>query len=145
MDHYKKAIRTRILLLAVPMLFSAALGIYDVFFAGPEIKDSFIFGFQSGVATACGLLAAILVIRYRAILHDEKRLQLEFNKENDERRKAIRAKAGLPMILFTSVLMIIAGTIAAYFNAAVFIALIAAALCQLTISVVVKLVYMRRM
>jgi len=70
---------------------------------------------------------------------------LEFNKENDERLKAIKAKAGLPMVLVTSVLMIIAGVIAAYFNATVFIVLIVAAVCQMMISGIVKLIYMRKM
>jgi hypothetical protein len=145
MDNFKKVIKTRMLLLDIPVAFAVALGIYDVFLASPKVKDSFIFGFQCGAATACGLIAVILIFRYRLILKDEKKLKLEFNKENDERLKAIRAKAGLPMILATSVLMIIAGVIAAYFNATIFIALTAAAFCQMMISGIVKLIYMRKM
>ena len=145
MDHYKKVIKTRMLLLVIPMVLAVSLGIYDVFLVSPELKDSFIFGFQCGAVTACGLMSAILLLRYRVILKDEKKLTLEFNKENDERLKAIRAKAGLPMIFVTSVLMILAGVIAAYFNAATFIVLIVAAVCQMMISAVVKLIYMRKM
>lgn len=145
MDKFKKSIAARIVLLSFLVAFAVVLGIYDVFLATPKMKDSFVFGFQSGAATACGLMAAILIIRYRGILKDENKIKLEFNRENDERLKAIRAKAGLPMVLVTSVLMILAGVIAAYFNAAIFIALTAAAVCQLMISVIVKLIYKRKM
>ena len=145
MDKFKKSIAARIVLLSILIAFAAVLGIYDVFFATSKMKDSFIFGFQSGAATACGLMAAILIIRYRGILGDENKVELEFNKENDERLKAIRAKAGLPMVLITSVLMILAGVIAANFNAVIFMALTVAAVCQLMISVIVKLIYMRKM
>ena len=145
MDTYKKTLRTRILLLAIPAVFAVVLGIYDVFLASPKIKESFIFGFQCGAATACGLIAVILILRYKTILHDEKKLKLAFNKENDERLKAIRAKAGLPMVLVTSVLLIIAGVIAAYFNAVIFVTLMVAAVCQMMISGIVKLIYMKKM
>ncbi len=145
MDNYKKTIKIRMLLLVILVLFSVAFGIYDVFLVNPEVKESFIFSFQCGAATACGLMAAILIFRYRVILTDEKKLKLEFNKENDERLKEIRAKAGLPMILVTSVLMIIAGILAAYFNATVFTVLTVAAVCQMVISGIVKLIYMRKM
>lgn len=145
MDNYRKTISARILLLSITVAFAVTLGIYDVFLVSPKFKDSFIFGFQCGAVTACGLMAAILIFRYRITLKNEKKLKLEFNKENDERRKAIRAKAGLPIILVTSVLMIIAGVIAAYFNSAIFIALIVAAICQMMISGIVKMIYMRKM
>lgn len=145
MGKFKKKIAARIFLLSMLVVFAMILGIYDVFLASPTVKDSFVFGFQSGAATACGLIAAFLIFRYKLMLSDENKLQLEFNKENDERLKAIRAKAGLPMILVTSVLMIIAGVIAAYFNAVIFIALISAAACQMMISVIVKLICMRKM
>ena len=135
----------RSLLLAIPTMFAAALGIYNVFLVSPKIEESFIFCFQCGVATACGLISVIQILRYRVILNDEKKLKLEFNKENDERLKAIRAKAGLPMVFVTSVLMIIAGIIAAYFNPIIFVTLIFAAVCQMMISVIVKLIYIRKM
>lgn len=53
----------------------------------------------------------------------------------------IRVKACLPLILVTSVLMIIVGVIAAYFNAVIFIVFVSAAACQIIISVIVKLTY----
>jgi hypothetical protein len=79
------------------------------------------------------------------MLRDEKKLKLQFNKEKDERLKAIRAKAGMPILLVTSVLMIIAGVIAGYFNATIFVTLIIAAVGQMIISGFVKMIYMRKM
>ncbi len=57
MDDYKKSIRIRIWLLAIPVAIAAVIGIYDVFLANQEVKETFIFGFQSGIATSLGLLA----------------------------------------------------------------------------------------
>ena len=145
MDKFKKAIAVRILWLSILLAVAVVLGIYDVFFASPAMKDSFAFGFQCGAVTACGLLAAGMIFRYRSMLGDEKKLQLELNKENDERLKAIRAKAGLPMILVTSVLMVIAGIVASYFNAVIFMVLVSAAVCQMIISIIAKLVYRKKM
>lgn len=145
MDKFKRVIAARILWLSILLAVAVALGIYDVFFASPTMKDSFAFGFQSGAVTACGLLAAVMIYRYRSMLSDEKELQLELNKENDERLRAIRAKAGLPMILITSILMVIAGIVASYFNALIFMVLVSAAVCQLIISIIAKLIYMKKM
>lgn len=145
METYKKVITRRIALLVVLVLIAVALGIYDVFFAGDQLQESFIRGFQMGAVTALGLLAATLMLRYRLLLRDEKSLQREFNRENDERYRAIRAKAGMPMLLFTSVAMIVAGVIAGYFDKAVFFALVMAAVCQLMIGGIVKLICAKRM
>ncbi|MCE5235886.1 MAG: hypothetical protein ABFC62_03670 [Clostridiaceae bacterium] len=144
MEAYKKVITRRIALLIVPVLAAAALGVYDVFFA-KDIPESFVHSFQIGAFTALGLPAAALILRYRLLLRDEKRLQREFNRENDERYKATRARAGMPMLLFISAAMIVAGVIAGYFDKTVFIALILAAACQLVIGGVVKLICTMRM
>lgn len=73
-----------------------------------------------------------------------KNIKLLFNKENDERMKAIKYKAGIPMLLITSVLMIIAAVIIGYFNVTAFYTMIAASLCQLVLSCIVKFVYIKR-
>ena len=55
--------------------------------------------------------------------------------------KAIRAKAGMPMILISSVVMVIVGIIIGYSNTVVFYTLIAAAALQLMIACITKFVY----
>ena len=114
MDRYKKTIKIRIGLLSIPLILVIALCVYYALFASDQVMENSIFCFQVGLITPLGLAATILIIRYRALLKDENKLLLQFNKENDERTKAIKAKAGIPMLPITSTLMIIAGVIAGY-------------------------------
>ena len=86
-------------------------------------------------------LALIRIIRYRKALRNDKELQIQYNKENDERMKAIPAKAGMPMILISSIIMVIAGIIIGYSNMVVFYTLIAAAVIQLVIACITKFIY----
>lgn len=145
MENYKKVIKRRIYLLTIPALIAVGLGVYNVFWAGSEVTKSYIFGFQTGAGITLGIFAVIFIIHYRILLRDEKKLQLQFNKENDERYKAIRGKAGLPLMLITSVAMVIAGIIAGYFNYTVFYTLIAAAYCQMLVCGFLKTYYMKTM
>lgn len=145
MNNYKKTIKKRILLLTLPIILAVTLGVYDVFWVSDQIKEGSVYGFQDGIITSLGLLATILVIRYRVLLKDDKKLLLMFNRENDERIKAIKAKAGIPMLPITSILIIIAGIIAGYFNELVFLTLIATAIFQMTICVLVKIIYTKKM
>ena len=144
MDKYRKTLKTRIALLTLPIILTIGLGIYDVFFASEAIKESFIFGFQSGAIVALGLLSLFFMIRFRSVLHDETKLKQQYNKENDERLKIIRAKAGLPMLLITSVGMIMVGVIMGYSNMTVSVTLFAAAMCQMMISAIIKQIYLRK-
>lgn len=143
MEKYKKTLNNRIYALALVVLIAVALGVFDAFFATAEIKSSVIFSFQCGLTSALGVISLALIARYKTALSDEKSIKLLFNKENDERMKAIKYKAGIPMLLITSILMIIAAVIIGYFNVTVFYTLIAASLCQLILSCIVKLVYTR--
>lgn len=145
MNNYKKTIKKRILLLTLPIILAVTLGVYDVFWVSDQIKEGSVYGFQDGIITSLGLLATILVIRYRVLLKDDKKLLLMFNRENDERIKAIKAKAGIPMLPITSILIIIAAIIAGYFNELVFLTLIATAIFQMTICVLVKIIYTKKM
>lgn len=145
MDQYKKKLRARILWLAALSIITSLFGIYDVFFASEATKNSKMFEFQIGMLAAICLLSTISTIRYNNILKDDSKLKLEFNKENDERYKAIKSKAGLPMVLILSILTIISAIIAGYFNITIFYTLIIAAMCQMLISGFIKLIYMKKM
>ena len=144
MEKYKKTLTKRIYALTLVVLIAVALGVFDAFFATAEIKSSVIFSFQCGLTSALGVLSLALIARYKMALSDEKSIKLLFNKENDERMKAIKYKAGIPMLLVTSVLMIISAVIIGYFNVTAFYTLIAASLCQLVLSCIVKFVYIKR-
>ena len=133
------------MLLAILALFAAGLGIYDVFGATDAMKESAVFGFQCGVGMGFGVLSLILIFRYSHALRDETALRKLRNQENDERLRAIRAKAGQPLLLITSCAMILTGTVIGYWDAVIFEVLVKAAVAQLIISVTVKAVYMKRM
>jgi uncharacterized membrane protein len=145
MELYAKKIKRRKQLLILAALIAVGSGIFDVFYADSWLSGNVAFNFQCGLFAAGGILALIKVFWYRKVLEDENLLKLEYNKENDERRRAIREKAGMPMILIMSVIILMAGIIAGYFNETVFLALIATALCQLVIGMAVKVYYMRKM
>ena len=144
MENYKQVLKRRITLLTIPVLLAVGLGVYDVFFASAATKESFIFGFQCGAAIALGVMSAAMIIRFRIILRDDTALRVQYNKENDERLKTIRAKAGMPMVMVTSVGMIVAAIIAGYFNPIIFITLVIAAFCQLLIGAIIKQIYLRK-
>lgn len=143
MEKYRKSIITRVFLLSILALLAVGLGIYDAFWATAEVKASEIFEFQCGITTALGILALIMIIRYNKALRNEKELQIQYNKENDERMKAIRAKAGMPMILISSAVMGIVGIIIGYSNMTVFYTLTVVAALQLAIACITKLIYMK--
>ena len=145
MEDFKKKIRQRVILLCLLLALGACLSVFDVFLASEELQNSYVFGFQTGATTALTILAAVLVVRYGVILRDEEKLRQLFNRESDERYKAIRAKAGMPVLLLTSVGMMVAGVIAGYFDFTVFVTLIAAGTGQMLVGAALKLFYLRKM
>lgn len=145
MKEYQRVIKRRILLLGAAIGMIGVFASYNVFGATEEMKGSNVFEFQVGLAVGLGIMAAFLCIRYRHLLSDEKKLLLQYNRENDERYKAIRQKAGMPMLLITSVILIVAGIVAGYFSEVVFVTLVAAGTGQLLLGCIVKMVYMKKM
>lgn len=116
-----------------------------MFFFQTDISKDGIFCFQCGLNTAIGIIAAVQIIRCRGALSNDEKLKIQFNKENDERLMAIRAKAGMPMLMVTSITIIVVAIIAGYFNTVIFITLVSAALFQLIIGLLIKLLYMKKM
>ncbi|MDO5559260.1 MAG: hypothetical protein Q4F95_06630 [Oscillospiraceae bacterium] len=145
MENYKKKLKIRIFLFAVLVALSVAAIVYDVFFADAHSRDSMMHGFETGAAVSLGFCGALMMSRYISTLKDEKKLRLEYNRENDERMKAIRSKAGIPILPVTSVLMITAGIILGYVDTTIFITLVAAAIVQLSVSLAVKFIYIKKM
>jgi len=145
MEKFKKKINRRILLLAALLLIGVAMSIYDVFFASEELKNSYYWGLQAGSLTGLQLVAVFAIIRLSIIRRDETKLREQYNKENDERLKAIRAKAGMPILMITSLGMFVTAIVAGYFNDTVFFTLIIAAAAQLLIGAVIKVVNLKRM
>lgn len=145
MEHFKKNLQVRIVVLCAVILVFAAMLIYNQFGASSALKDSLVFSFQCGFAAAGILVLVFWLSKYRAALKDETKLQLLFNQEKDERMSAIRSKAGIPMVLILSISILIGGMIIGYYNETVFIVLVDVALFQMLVSLGVKLYYRIKM
>jgi hypothetical protein len=145
MNNYRRIIKTRMILLAMLIIIAVALGIYDVFWVNPELKETPVYGFQVGIIISSGLLSAITFIRYRILLKNDNKLLLMFNREKDESIKAIKAKAGIPILPILACFIIFAAIIAGYYNILIFITLIAVAAFMMITSVIIKIAYMKLM
>jgi hypothetical protein len=119
--------------------------LYNQFGASSAIKDSLSFSFQCGLSAAGSLVLVYLLFQYRSALSDDLKLRALYNKENDERMKAIRTKAGVPMTMILSMILVLAGIIIGYFDETVFFVLICVAIFQLFASAAVKFYYMKKM
>lgn len=145
MELFKKKLKIRIALLCAVLLVFVAVLLYNQFGANDTLKGSLAFSFQCGFSAAGALALVFWLFKYRTALKDEAKLKLLYNEEKDERMSAIRAKAGIPMVLILSMTLILGGMIIGYFNETVFVVLIGAALFQLLVSLGVKMYYKSRM
>jgi len=145
MELYKKKIKARIFMFCAVLLLFAGILLYNQFAASAALKESVAFSFQCGFSAAGALVIAFWIFKYRRALLDEAKLRALMNQENDERMKAIRAKAGMPMLWILSMILALAGMISGYFNETVFITLICAALFQLMVCLFFKLYFMKKM
>ncbi len=145
MEAYKKKITLRIALFTLLVALFVGILLYNQFFTPTVWKDSLVFSFQCGFASAASIGLVFLIVRYSKAVNDEEKLRLLYNQEHDERMSAIRSKAGVPMVIVLSLLLVLAGMIAAYHSETVFYTLELAALGQLLISAAVKFYYKAKM
>ena len=145
MEQFRKKIKTRMLLISIVLLVFVAILLYNQFGASDALKNSLAFSFQCGLSASGSLVLVFWLVKNRRALSDEAKLRLLYNQENDERMSAIRANAGIPMVLILSMTLVLGGMIIGYFNETVFVVLIGVALFQLLVSLGVKLYYMRKM
>ena len=145
MEQFRKKIKTRMLLISIVLLVFVAILLYNQFGASDALKNSLAFSFQCGLSASGSLVLVFWLVKNQRALSDEAKLRLLYNQENDERMSAIRANAGIPMVLILSMTLVLGGMIIGYFNETVFVVLIGVALFQLLVSLGVKLYYMRKM
>ncbi|MEN6636608.1 MAG: hypothetical protein ABFC56_12195 [Clostridiaceae bacterium] len=145
MEQYKKKLKVRILIFSILLLIFVAVLLYNQFGTSSAIKDSLSFSFQCGFSAAGALALVFWIAKYRRALLDELKLRILYNKENDERMKAIWAKSGIPMTVILSMVLVLAGIVIGYFNETVFFVLICVAIFQLFATAAVKFFYMKKM
>ena len=148
MDKYRIRIKWRMYFGVVIIVFSVGLGIIDQIGLFDKMgffkKHEELWTFQLGFLTGIGLVAVVMMFKYGKALQDNAKLQMLYNKENDERLGLIKQKSGMPMLMITSVIMIFTGVIAGYVNEIVFYTLILAAMLQMILGVMVKIYYMKK-
>lgn len=143
MSAFRKTIIRRTAFLSAIVLICAALVVYDVFLAPQSLRDSAPFAFLLGLSLALGFMSIVLLNRCRQALRDAGRLKSLYLKETDERMAYVKSRSGQPLILVTSMLMLLAAVITGHFlNIATMKALAVAAFAQLLISTAAKIHYL---
>jgi hypothetical protein len=149
MEKFRNTIKRRITLFSAMLLGEVILGAYCFWALDHSVKsgssDGFVANFQNGIIFGIGILTLSQIIKLRMVVKDDNKLKMLYNQQHDERLKTIRGKAGMPMLMITSIIMLIAAIIAGYFNVVVFITLIIAATVQLSIGAIVKMYYLKTM
>lgn len=95
----------------------------------------------------CGGAGALILymIGTGALLRNEEKLRKKYTQETDERMVAIRAKAGMPMLLYTSVVIMLTSVGMSYVNDTVFKTLYVVGMAQLVFGVLAKVYYTKTM
>ena len=149
MEEFKTVIKRRIGAFTAVVVFALAAGGYEIFSGRLEgTSDSAyanVEGFVLGLIFGLGIVALAGIIPMAKAIKNETELKVLYNKEHDERLKLIRFKSGAPVILVTSVLMIIAGIVASFYSFIIFATLTAAAAVQLLIACFLKFYFTKTM
>jgi len=128
MEQYRKLLKRRIYLftalifLSVFLLMGGILGLFETN-GGGDFVGGLLEGFQSGQITGLMAIFVFFIVRYAAVLRDDKKLKEQYKRENDERRKTIKEKSGGNAMLASTIIILFAGIISGYFNQTVFFSL----------------------
>ncbi len=149
MENFKNKLKKRRILFIVVVILIVAVSILEAFSIIGSSKETFTDGMTDGIAwgtyIALGFGALAQIIRISRMLTNETMLKKAYNRENDERLKMIRSKAGMPMLLITSIAMFVVGIAFSSINETVFYTLLAAGYVQLLCGVGVKLYCLKTM
>lgn len=147
MDNYRNKVKKRVAWLSIFIVFVFFICIYDVFFLSRsevlKTPGNMMQRFQIALIIGLGGVAGFHRSRFARALKDEHELKLLCNRENDERMKAIRAKAGMPVLMICSVAILIAAIAAGYFNITIFYTLLITSAAQLMLGLILKIYYMK--
>lgn len=101
--------------------------------------------YRAGFCCGAGGALAVYMGYLGMLLRSEEKLREKYTRETDERMVAIRAKAGMPMLLYTSVAIMLASVGMSYVNDTVFKTLYAVGMAQLVFGVLAKAYYTKTM
>lgn len=141
LDVYRKKLERRMVWIRLALVIFLVVELVVSRLVEDNAATSYVWGMCVGGA----LMGLVVMARIRRSLKDEGKLRRLWIDEHDERMQAIRAKAGVPMVIYLSLGLSLTAAVVIFFNETVAITLILAALAQLAVSLVVKLVCMKRM
>ena len=134
----RKVLRRRSLLLLLPigasvLLVVFYLGVRLTPLVGGEEYSGLLSGFIVGLLTGIDLFCLFLTFRTLYILRNDDRVYRQYILENDERKKYIREKCGVPRYFFSVGILLFCGIVAGYFSQVAFFAFLAAVLIEIAI------------
>lgn len=135
MEEFKQAVQKRIYYLRGFIAIIALIGAYDYFMVRntgqKSVPQKVAIGFQIVILVGIGILACIYMIKLSNTVKSEEKVRVLYARENEEHIKIFLKKSGMPMILITSMCMVLVGAAAAHFSIVMFYTLIAAAVMQM--------------
>lgn len=141
LEAYRKKVQRRLVWMRVMALTFVVVELVVSRLVPDSNATNYVWGgCIGGAMVALGILA-----QQRNALKDDEKLRKLYIEEHDERVKAIRAKAGQPMVMYLSLGLAMVAAVVFFFNETVAITLTLAAVAQLLVSLIVKLVCMKRM
>lgn len=142
-EAYRRTIRRRVAVMtALAVAYAGAMLLMHTLW---RLETGYAGDFLLGAVTAVVVGVLVMLPRYTKALRDDQALRRLWNEEHDERRKAMKAKAGAPMLIYTSVGMIAVGLLIGPWSVTASMTLLLAATAQLVVCAAVKLVCMRTM
>ncbi len=141
LEKYRNEVKKRIIACAVFAVLIVVAFVVKVFVIKgiADFKQGFLFGLIPVIVLS---FICLMIMDIRRLRDDEK-LKAAFIAENDERSAAIRIKSGHPVVVYLSEALIVIGL--AVSNETVSKTLILAALAQLIICCVLKVIYSKIM
>ena len=141
MENYRKTLLNRIRIFSAYVGFMAFMTITINRFFG----DNSFSGFILGVFVGLEILGAVIVLKARKALHDEKVLKEMYIKEHDERMKMIRLKTGSNGVLIILEGLTLAMMVAGFVNKTVFFTLFAVVIFISITMIALKIYYNKKM
>lgn len=142
MEKYADTIKKRSIYLII------ALVITVITYIGLTIKTdsfarvpSFIQGYNLGIFIGLILLIIFHLFRNYSVLKENKKLKKMYIKENDERSKVIRQKAGASATYILNFSFVLATIVAGFFNEVIFYTLLAVIFSTFFVVTTMKIYY----
>lgn len=148
MEQFKKALKVRVGIMILACIIFLAFCIAAGFILNEPNRSHFSdfhLGFQTGLSGTGVILFIYLSIKYILVLRKADALKKLYYQENDERTRAISEKSGGTLMYVCTIIILMAGIVAGYFNAAVFFTLVGCSMFLLITRAIISLYYSKNL